>query len=145
MMSVYDVTSSVTSTILLRVSLPEKRLFALLIQWNVWIDCGVNKYAMAIDVHEIEVSDPFEMRVRNNAWIRSLARVLTVRNESLIAPVPNPPVQLCETIAGLPHHCFVVALQTNQPDLVISPIHEALDNFATIRPTINVIAQSYNR
>ena len=143
-MSVYDVTSSVTSTILLRVSLPEKRLFALFFQWNGWIDCGVNKYSVAIDVYEIKIIDPFKMRVRNNAWIQSLTRVLTVRNESLIAPVPDPPVQFCKIVAGLPHHCFMVALQTNQPDLVISPTHEALDNFATIRPTINVVAQSYN-
>ena len=50
MMSVYDVTSSVTSTILLRVSLPEKRLFVLFFQWNGWIDCGMNKYSVAIDV-----------------------------------------------------------------------------------------------
>lgn len=48
-------------------------------------------------------------------------------------------------IAGLPHHRFVVALQTDQPQPVIRPIHEALNNFATIGSTIDVVAQSYNR
>lgn len=78
MMSVHDVTSSVTSTILLRVSLPQKRLLVLLFQWEAWIDRGVNEHPVPIGVYEIETSDPFEMRGRDNAWIRSPARVLTV-------------------------------------------------------------------
>jgi hypothetical protein len=71
-MSVDNVTRAVAPTPTLRIPLPEEGLLTLVLQRNIWVNCGMNEYSMLVDMHQWKTGYPVEVLSRNDSEISTL-------------------------------------------------------------------------
>ena len=71
-----------------RITLPQHRRLALLIQRNFRIDAGVNIDAMGVEMHQLQAIEPGDVRWRHGAGIAA------IRGQRGIAALGDPPCHL---------------------------------------------------
>ena len=104
----------------------------------------MNEYSVPVDVHQREIDDPVQVLGRDRPQIGQ-RRALVIGCQRLTSPVPDPPVEFGPVLTDRTHHGFVVALQIDDLQFIRPPVHETLDDLPALRPTVDVVAQGYDR
>src|SRR6516165_6882142 len=96
---------------------------------------------MPVDVHQRERLDPAEVLLRHDLHVDDVTIILAVGDQGGPATIIHPPSSLDWPTAALPHDVFVIALEADQFQAGRSPVHQLLDDLATLRPTIDIVAE----
>ena len=78
------------------VALPQKRLLILCIEWQVWIDAGVDVHPVPIDMHRREFVHPAEVLLGNDRDVNWLTLPLSIGDQGGAASVFHPPLALID-------------------------------------------------
>src|SRR6516225_9274694 len=140
-MPVHDMSRSVTALIGALVDLPQQLVRILRGERQIRIDAGVHVDPMPVDVHQRELLNPAEMPLRHDLHVDDVTIILSVGDQGGPATIIHPPSSLDWLTAALPHDVFVIALEADQFQVGRSPVHQPLDDLATLRPTIDIVAE----
>ena len=81
------------------------------------------------------------MLFRHDLHVDNLALLLSVGHQGGAAPVVHPPSRSDRLTAALPHDVFVVAFEADEFQVVRLPIHQPLDDLATVWPAVDIVAE----
>src|SRR5262249_32886625 len=140
-MPVHDMSRSMTALIGALVDLPQQLVRILRGERQIRIDAGVHVDPMPVDVHQRERLDPAEGLLRHDLHVDDVTIILAVGDQRGPATIIHQPSSLDWLTAALPHDVFVIALEADQFQVGRSPVHQPLDDLATLRPTIDIVAE----
>ena len=140
-MPVHDMSRSVTALIGTLVDLPQQLVRILRGERQIRIDAGVHVDPMPVNVHQRERLDPAKLLLRHDLHVDDVTIILSVGDQGGPATIIHPPSSLDWLTAALPHDVFVIALEADQFQVGRSPVHQPLDDLATLRPTIDIVAE----
>src|SRR5215468_12329929 len=140
-MPVHDMSRAVTALIGALVDFPQQLLRILRGERQIRIDAGVHVDPMTVDVHQRELFDPVEVLLWHDLHVDDITKILSVGDQGGPATIIHPPSSLDRLTAALPHDVFVVALEADQFQVRRSPIHQPLDDLATLRSAIDIVAE----
>src|SRR6516162_4131797 len=140
-MPVHDMSRSVTALIGTLVDLPQQLVRILRGERQIRIDAGVHVDPMPVNVHQRERLDPAKLLLRHDLHVDDVTIILSVGDQGGPATIIHPSSSLDWLTAALPHDVFVIALEADQFQVGRSPVHQPLDDLATLRPTIDIVAE----
>ena len=114
MMAMHDMPPAVTTLVVdVPVALPQS-LRILCIEWQVWIDAGVDVHPVPIDMHSREFVHPAEVLLGNDRDVNWLTLPLSIGDQGGAASVFHPPSRSNRMATAIPHHFLVVAFEADQ-------------------------------
>ena len=115
MMAMHDMPRAVTTLVVdVPVALPQKRLRFLCIEWQVWIDAGVDVHPVPIDMHRREFVHPAEVLLGNDRDVNWLTLPLSIGDQGGAASICHPPSRSDRMATAMPHHVLVVAFRADE-------------------------------
>src|SRR5258707_1676227 len=140
-MPVHDMSRSMTALIGALVDLPQQLCPHLRGERQMRIDAGVHVDPMLVDVHQRKRLDPAEVLFRHDLHVDDVTIILSVGDQGGPATIIHPPSSLDWLTSEPPHNVFVIALEADQFQVGRSPVHQLFYDLATLRPTIDIVAE----
>src|SRR5215471_6608473 len=106
MMPMYDVAPAVAAVVTVWIDFPYNVFGVLLIQRTVCIDARMYENAVPIDIHQREPLYPIQMGRRHDCHVGLIAFLLSVRDQRRAAAIREPPIDIRQRAARLPHDVF---------------------------------------
>jgi hypothetical protein len=113
MVAVYDVALAVAAIVIVCIDFPYDFFGILVIQRKVWIDARVYENAMLIDMHQRQPFYPIQMWCGHDCYIRPITFRLSIGDQRCGAAVREPPIDIRQPAARLPHDVFMVAFEAD--------------------------------
>ena len=118
--------------------------YILCIEWQVWIDAGVDVHPVPIDMHRREFVHPAEVLLGNDRDVNWLTLPLSIGDQGGAASVFHPPSRPDRMATAMPHHVLVVAFEADELQVARHPVHQALDDLAALRAAIDVVTERHD-